>query len=154
MEGLTPVYQIAGAVYKSGQQIPDVDALASGYRLPTEAEWEWAARGGVLSNGYEFSGGNLTQAPNYVWYEGNSGDPRSLKEIGIKLPNELGIHDMSGNAFEWCWDFFNPTTSTRQIRGGSFISMLDFCAVDIPSEAVPSNRNLPIGFRVVRKPGN
>jgi hypothetical protein len=151
MEGLSPVYRIADAIYKSGQQIPEVNTLANGYRLPTEAEWEWAALGGVLSNGYEFSGGNFTQAPNFVWYNENSGVPPSLQPIATKLPNELGIHDMSGNAFEWCWEIFNPTTGSRQIRGGSFASILDFCAVDIPAEAVPSDRNLPIGFRALRR---
>jgi sulfatase modifying factor 1 len=149
MEGLSPAYSINGAIYKTGNStIPAINPVANGYRMPTEAQWEWAARGGVLSNGYEFSGADIQQATDYVWYDGNSNG--SLQAVGTKLPNELGIHDMSGNAFEWCWEIFDPVSGSRQIRGGSYLSILDFCAVDLPFGANPSSRNLPIGFRIVR----
>ncbi len=70
-EGLDPVYKTGGAVYRSGDAVPTVDATANGYRLPSEKEWEFAARGGVQTNGYEYSGSNDINA--VAWYNSNSG---------------------------------------------------------------------------------
>ena len=129
--GLMPVYYVGGQIYKSGQSQPIENASANGYRLPKEAEWEWAARGGVMSKGYIYSG---SDNPNDVaWFLGTSGgsldamvtdpvDPwyrRGTWPVGIKTANELGIYDMSGNVEEWISDYLSESNS-RRVRGGNW----------------------------------
>ena len=131
------------------------------FRLPTEAEWEFAARGGKQSKGYKYSGSD--NAKNIAWYEKNSGS--KPHQVGTKEPNELGIYDMSGNVGEWCGDWYgrysssaqtNPTGpssgSPRVLRGGSWFGSARFCRVSDRSYDDPSYRGSYGGFRVVLVP--
>lgn len=128
------------------------------YRLPTEAEWEFAARGGVKSNNYRFSGSN--SADSVSWEIGNA--QNSLHPVGIKKPNELGIYDMSGNVREWCADYYtsykkgyhiNPKGKTAgsvyTIRGGSWKDTGTLGRVSCRGSAAPDSRENNIGFRLV-----
>ena len=131
------------------------------FRLPTEAEWEFAARGGKQSKGYKYSGSD--NAKNIAWYEKNSGS--KPHQVGTKEPNELGIYDMSGNVGEWCGDWYgrysssaqtNPTGpssgSYRVLRGGCWSDSAGYCRVSIRAFNNPSNRPDSDGFRVVLVP--
>jgi formylglycine-generating enzyme required for sulfatase activity len=131
------------------------------YRLPTEAEWEYAARGGTKSNGYKYSGNN--NIDDVAWYSGNSGI--KTHPVGQKKPNELGIYDMSGNVWEWCNDWYGSYSSVRQnnpqgsssgsfrvFRGGSWSSYARYCRVAFRSDLTPDDRYYRHGFRLVLLP--
>jgi len=154
-EGLTPCYTI-------GYPAISCNFEADGYRLPTEAEWEYAALGGIRSKDYKFSGGN--DLFSVAWFDSNSNG--KTHPVGQKQPNELGLFDMSGNVWEWCWDSYDknyykscPATDPKGAnssdakvrRGGSW---------DFPDDQARSrSRNYfdysfskaDIGLRLVRK---
>jgi hypothetical protein len=154
MEGLDPVYSVKGqeGYYARGQFGPEGSDIViwyakSGYRLPTEAEREWAAGGGRNSQGYKFAGSDNVDAVG--WHSGNSSDV--LHAVGEKAANELGLYDMSGNVWEWCWDLLK---TTRRICGGSWDCTAKCCDVDSRSYAYPDGRKMSYGFRLARSSGN
>ena len=128
------------------------------FRLPTEAEWEFAARGGNKSKGYQYSGSK--NIDDVAWYSSNSSS--STHDVKTKQPNELGIYDMSGNVWEWCQDWYgsytagsqtNPTGassgSDRVSRGGSWSGSAWCCRVAARSNYTPDFRNYFLGLRLV-----
>ncbi len=132
------------------------------FRLPTEAEWEFSARGGNLGKAYKYSGSN--EIEEVAWYSENS--KRRPHEVGTKKANELGLYDMSGNVWEWCEDYYdgkfyenspesNPVNTTssryRVLRGGSWF-FNDFCRVAIRFRNGPYDRDDDLGFRCAKTP--
>jgi formylglycine-generating enzyme required for sulfatase activity len=153
-EGLTPCYS------GSGDSIT-CNWNANGYRLPTEAEWEYAARGGLETHGYTYSGSNdIDEVARYSGNKSSSG----TKQVGSKLPNELGIYDMSGNVWEWCWDIYGAYPSSHQtnprradsgtyrvLRGGSWGGSAYSCTVsDRHYGNATYSGSDHLGFRVCR----
>ncbi|MDR2095918.1 MAG: SUMF1/EgtB/PvdO family nonheme iron enzyme [Treponema sp.] len=179
--GKEPVYSVSGVsdwaalAYSSIPTSDDStwdaatwDKSTNGYRLPTEMEWMWAAMGADTSvqpniTGYDkaFAGSTGSNSiDEYAWYDTNSDS--KTHEVGKKNANELELKDMSGNVFEWCWDWHDsyPAEGTtdytgaasgaaRVIRGGSWSNYASICAVSCRVNTYPDNRFDDLGFRVV-----
>jgi formylglycine-generating enzyme required for sulfatase activity len=156
--GRTPVYYFGGTVLrqsegdsvtggngKADKAVPN--SSANGYRLPSSAQWEYAARGGVPSAStpwtYTYAGSNTED--DVAWYTTNSGD--TTHPVKAKAVNDRGLYDMSGNVGEWCWDLYSGTY--RVYRGGSWFNAASGCAVSVWSSYNPYIRFPYLGFRVV-----
>ncbi len=150
-EGLETCYVI------NGEEVSWPKGLdCAGYRLPTESEWEWAAGGGEA---YPYAGSDDVDA--VAWYWGNSGS--TTHPVGQKAPNGLGLYDMSGNVWEWCWDVYGAypanasvdplgasTGSNRVYRGGSWLNYPSYVRVANRSWLTPSGAEENLGLRLAR----
>jgi formylglycine-generating enzyme required for sulfatase activity len=153
-------YTINGISYYTDGFCYKLSQLAGGgkqFCLPTEAEWEYAAKGGQQTHSYTHSGSNMVS--DVAWCSSNSGS--ISHPVGTKAANELGIYDMSGNVSEWCSDWYgssypsrasNPTGATtgsfRVERGGSWPSAPTYCTVSYRDFISPSTRYNVLGFRL------
>jgi formylglycine-generating enzyme len=179
-EGLTPCYTVSGAIYKLGYSELDCNWNANGYRLPTEAEWEKAARGGVA--GKNFPWGTDTISHSQANYRASSSYSYDLSgavnnyhptyavggslysaPVGSFAPNGYGLYDMAGNMWEWCWDPYESYTAgaqtdprgsssgpSRVFRGGSWYYDANYCRVAGRDSHDPGGTFSLIGFRVAR----
>ena len=176
-EGFTPCYSINEETdpTKWGRVPTSIDSTwngvvcnweANGYRLPTEAEWEYAARAGATTtSSLTYSGtSDVNEFGDYAWYDDNSSS--KTHQVGTKKANAFGLYDMSGNVWEWCWNWYTSSYDTttdggndptgalsgsyRVRRGGSWVNGANYASVSGRYDYNPYNRYRNLGFRVVR----
>lgn len=177
-EGLKPYYNIDKNKTDTNNQSEHdnikwtvtINEGANGYRLPTEAEWEYAASGGQMSKSYSYSGSN--NADEVAWYWRNAGDKyltgdwnwpiiennhNKTKPVGVMKPNELGLYDMSGNVREWCWNWYSDdlqgesnSGSFRVVKGGGWIGDISSNELSFRGKFEANGFGPDQGFRVSR----
>ncbi len=157
--GYDKVYNLR--IDSAGMKIESVNWDANGYRLPTEAEWEYVAKGGSKSQGYAYPGSN--DPKEVAWFTENSDN--KPHEVGTLKPNELGIYDILGNAWEWCWDYYDknyyehspeqdprgPANGEHRVyRGGNFNSDIEFIRITRRFSLAPTLETGLVGVRLVQ----
>ena len=167
-ENLMPCYTVSGSIYKTGNSSPECNWNTNGYRMPTEAEWEKAARGGVAGKNFPWGTDTISQSEaNY--YAANThptysvGAPPYSSPVGSFAPNGYGLYDMAGNMWEWCWDWYGSYTagsqtdphgavsgSERVVRGGSWLFNANLCRAAFRGYLIPPESEFNFGFRIAR----